>query len=222
MAQAAPSPEERDRFWIEFSNSMTHGVGVLLGILFLVLLLIPAVRAGNVLGVVAYAIYGGCFIFLFLASTVYHAIPQPKLPKVKDVLRVFDHVAIYLFIAGSFTPPVLLLLQGTPRVLMLVLIWAFAVGGTIFKAVTHGRYDRFQKASVLLYVGMGWLGIFLVHPLVTLRPWPLVALILLGGILYTVGTFFYRNKTWKLHHVIWHLFVLAAATAHFLGYYFFL
>ncbi len=204
---------------VELLNALTHGIGVVLGIVFLVMLLITEVHHQRPIGIVAFAIYGGCFIFLFLASTVYHSVPAPK---VKSILRIFDHVAIFLFIAGSFTPPILLLMTGLERILLLSVIWVIAVGGTVFKAVTFRSYDRLKGVSTFLYICMGWLGIFLVRLLLTERPWPLFALILLGGILYSVGTVFYRMKKWKYHHVIWHLFVLAAAVAHFIGYYFYL
>ena len=117
---------------VELLNALTHGIGVVLGVVFLVMLLITEVHHQRPIGIVAFAIYGGCFIFLFLASTVYHSVPAPK---VKSILRIFDHVAIFLFIAGSFTPPILLLMTGLERILLLSVIWIIAVGGTVFKAV---------------------------------------------------------------------------------------
>lgn len=210
------TPEEKK---MEPWNAITHALGIVMGILFLVLLLIRAVRAGKLVGVVAYAIYGGCFFFLFLASTLYHAV---SLPRVKMVLRIFDHVSIFLFIAGSFTPPILLLMQGWERTALLVAIWMLALGGTIFKVATFRQYDRLKGISTLLYIGMGWMGLFLLRFLLTERPWPLFALVLSGGVLYSVGTVFYRMKRWQYHHVVWHLFVLAAAIVHFSGYYFYL
>lgn len=212
------SEEER----IEVSNALTHGLGVILGIVFLVMLIVSQWHKQNLWGIVAYAIYGACFIFLFLSSTVYHAIPKRFAPQAKSFARIFDHVAIYIFIAGSFTPPAIFLLDGTEQVIMLVLIWGIAIAGTIFKAVTHGQYDKYRKLSVAIYIGMGWLGIFFIRPLLTLRPWPLLLLVLLGGVLYTVGTAFYKSPRLKYHHVIWHLFVLAAAITHFIGYYVYL
>ena len=211
--------EHRDQFRIELSNAITHGIGVILGIVFLLLLLLRKSTADAPLRIVAYAIYGGCFIFLFLASTIYHAIP---IPKARAVLRIFDHVAIYLFIAGSFTPPILLVLHGRVQRILLVVIWSIAIAGTIFKAITFRHYDQLKLVSVLIYIGMGWLGMFLVKPLVSQRPLPLMILILIGGVLYTIGTIFYSNKSLKYHHVIWHLFVLAAAIVHFTAYYLYL
>lgn len=211
------SRAEEDR--IELLNVLTHAAGVLLGVIFLVMLLVSEWRKRNPLGMVAYAIYGICFIFLFLASTIYHAIPKRTAPQIKSFVRIFDHVAIYIFIAGSFTPPAMLLLSGAKRVIMLTLVWGIAIAGTIFKAVTYGQYDHYRKLSVALYIGMGWLGILFIRSLLTQRPLMLFLLVLAGGILYTVGTIFYKSTRFKYHHVIWHLFVLAAAVTHFIGYY---
>lgn len=215
----AQKPAGKNNLIVEVLNALTHGVGVAVGILFLVLLLLSQLHKHSRIGVVAYAIYGSCFIFLFLASTIYHAIPFPR---VKRVLRIFDHVAIYLFIAGTFTPGILLLLTGRSRILFLVVIWVLAIIGTIFKVVTYGQYDRFKKITVGLYIAMGWLGLLFLRPILQQGLWQFFLYLTGGGVLYTVGTIFYRMEHWRYHHVIWHLFVLAAAIVQFLGFYFYL
>lgn len=210
---------EKDLLKIEIHNAISHGIGVVLGIVFLLMLIIPRIRSGDTLGVVAFSIYGGCFILLFSASTIYHAIPFPK---VKPILRVFDHISIYYFIAGSYTPAILLLTEGWFRVFFISLIWAIALFGTVFKIVTYNKFDKTKIVSLITYISMGWLAIFLIRPILNNTSWKFLLLLVLGGLLYTVGTIFYKSNRFKYNHVIWHFFVLAAAIVHFNGFYFFL
>lgn len=211
--------QEKMRLKLEVLNSITHGVGIPLGIFFLVVLILTQVQRQSIPGIVAYAIYGGCFIWLFLCSTVYHAV-QP--PKVKAILRIFDHTAIYLFIAGSFTPAIFFLTQGLPRILFMALIWTIALAGTLFKIITYKNYDKWIRVTVFLYIAMGWLGLLFLKPIIQYGLWKFFFFIAFGGILYTVGTYFYRKTDWTWHHVVWHLFVLAAAVTQFIGFYLYL
>ena len=204
---------------LEVMNSISHGIGVPVGIVFLILLLLKELRLENVWGTVGSAVYGACFILLFLASCLYHAIPFPK---AKSVLRVFDHSSIYVFIAGSFTPGIVLLTSGKFRIIFLSLIWALALFGIVFKIVTRGNYDKWKNWSVALYVAMGWLGLVFLYPIIKGRLWEFFLCIVLGGLIYTVGTLFYKTKKFKYHHFVWHIFVLAAAITQFVGYYCFL
>lgn len=210
---------EKDLLKIEIHNAISHGIGVVLGIVFLLILIIPRIRSGDTLGVVSFSIYGGCFILLFSASTIYHAVPFPK---VKPILRVFDHISIYYFIAGSYTPAILLLTEGWFRVFFISLIWAIALFGTVFKIVTYNKFDKTKIVSLITYISMGWLAIFLIRPILNNTSWKFLLLLVLGGLLYTVGTIFYKSNRFKYNHVIWHFFVLAAAIVHFNGFYFFL
>ncbi|MDO5043969.1 MAG: hemolysin III family protein [Coriobacteriia bacterium] len=216
MQEAIP---RRECIKLEIWNSISHGVGAILGVVFLVLLLVQQAKHGNALGVVAYAIYGSSFIFLFLMSTLYHSIQAPR---AKAVLRVFDHISIFYLIAGSYTPCILLITDGPLRIVMLVLIWTLALGGTVFKALTAKKYDSFKKLSTILYIAMGWFAIVILKPLIENSSWQFMLFIVLGGLLYTAGTIFYRNKSLKYHHVIWHFFVLAGACLHFVAFYCFL
>ncbi len=206
----------REYFKIEMANAISHGLGVLLGIIFLLMLIIPSVKSGNVLKVVAFSIYGGCFIFLFLMSTIYHAVQREK---IKKILRIFDHVSIYYFIAGSFTPVILLLTRGKFRLFFIILIWAIALFGTVFKITTYKNYDKLKTISVIIYIAMGWLSVFLIKPIVTNTTWKFMFLLVLGGLVYTGGTYFYKSKRFKYSHVIWHFFVLAASIIHFIAFY---
>ena len=206
----------REYFKIEMANAISHGLGIFLGIIFLLMLIIPSVKSGNVLKVVAFSIYGGCFIFLFLMSTIYHAVQSEK---IKKILRIFDHVSIYYFIAGSFTPVILLLTRGRFRLFFIILIWAIALFGTVFKITTYKNYDKLKTISVIIYIAMGWLSVFLIKPIVTNTTWKFMFLLVLGGLVYTGGTYFYKSKRFKYSHVIWHFFVLAASIIHFIAFY---
>lgn len=203
----------------EISNSISHGLGVIVGIIFLLLLLITKVPKGDTLSTVAFSVYGGSFILLFLASTIYHSI---QVPKAKAILRVFDHISIYYFIAGSFTPIILLLTSGSFRIIFISLIWSIALLGTVFKIVTYNKFDKTKIFSLITYVAMGWLALFLIKPILQGGSWQLLVFIIVGGLLYTCGTYFYKNTKLKYSHFIWHLFVLGAAVVHFNGFYFFL
>lgn len=206
----------REYFKIEMANAISHGLGIFLGIIFLLMLIIPSVNSGNVLKVVAFSIYGGCFIFLFLMSTIYHAVQREK---IKKILRIFDHVSIYYFIAGSFTPVILLLTSGRFRLFFIILIWAIALFGTVFKITTYKNYDKLKTISVIIYIAMGWLSVFLIKPIVTNTTWKFMFLLVLGGLVYTGGTYFYKSKRFKYSHVIWHFFVLGASIIHFIAFY---
>lgn len=198
----------------EIFNSVTHGIGVVFGIVALTILLYIAIKKGSVLEIVAFSIYGACIILMFLSSTLYHSFTKEK---VKKILRVFDHSSIFLFIAGTYTPIVLLTLEGTMRVGILVAIWSIAIAGVVFKIFTYGKYDRFKKASVLIYIAMGWFAILPVKAIINATSINFFYWILAGGLLYTLGTIFYSNKRIPLNHGIWHLFVLAASITHFIG-----
>ncbi|MDR7870620.1 MAG: hemolysin III family protein [Tissierellaceae bacterium] len=198
----------------EIFNGISHGMGVVFGIVALVLLLIVSISKKDVPSIVAFSIYGGCIILMFLSSTLYHSI---TIEKVKKVLRVFDHSSIFLFIAGTYTPIALLALKGTLRLVILIGIWAIALGGVVFKIITYNKFDKFKILSLIIYIGMGWLAIIPIKAIINATSINFFYWILAGGILYTIGTLFYGNKKIPFNHGIWHLFVLAASITHFLG-----
>ncbi|KAA9002689.1 hemolysin III family protein [Affinibrenneria salicis] len=198
----------------EVANSISHGIGLVLGIVGLVLLLTQAHRTGaDAVAIASYSLYGGSIILLFLASTLYHAIPSPR---AKPWLKRFDHCAIYILIAGTYTP-FLLVGLGTPLALgLMVVIWAIALLGVIFKlAFVH----RFEAMSLITYLVMGWLSLIVVYELAQkLSIWG-VALLALGGAIYTLGVIFYACKRIPYNHAIWHAFVLGGSLCHFLAIY---
>lgn len=203
----------------EILNGVTHGIGVIFGIVALSILLYLAIRKGSVSEVVGFSIYGACIILMFLSSTLYHSF---TIEKVKMVLRVFDHSSIFLFIAGTYTPIVLLTLEGKLKVGMLVGVWTIALLGVLFKIFTFGKFDKFKALSLLIYIGMGWIAIVPIKAIINATSINFFYWILGGGLLYTVGTIFYGIKKIPYNHAIWHLFVLAASVTHFLGIMFYL
>jgi hemolysin III len=185
----------------------------------LTILLLFAIQKGNVPSIVGFSIYGVCIILMFLSSTLYHSF---TIEKVKNVLRVLDHSSIFLFIAGTYTPIILLTLKGTLRIGMLIAIWCVAIFGVCFKIFTFGKFDSFKALSLILYIGMGWLAIIPIKSIINATSLQFFYWILAGGLLYTVGTIFYGVKRIPYNHAIWHLFVLAASVMHFLGIVFYL
>ena len=203
----------------EIFNGITHGIGVVFGIFALTVLLIISIRKGDIPSIVSFSIYGGCIILMFLSSTLYHSIPMKK---AKSVLRVFDHSAIFLFIAGTYTPIVILTLSGWLRIGVLASIWAIAISGVLFKIFTYGKFDKYKAISLILYIGMGWTAIIPIRAIINATSINFFFWILGGGLLYTLGTIFYGFKKIPFNHGIWHLFVLAASIVHFMGIYLYL
>lgn len=198
----------------EIANSISHGIGFIFGIVGLVLLLSQAIDSqANALAITSYSLYGGSMILLFLASTLYHAIPHPR---AKFWLKKLDHCAIYLLIAGTYTPFLLVGLKSPLAHGLMVVIWCLALVGVLFKlAFVH----RFEALSVVTYLLMGWLSLIVIYQLaVTLSPggvWLLAA----GGIVYSLGVIFYVSKRIPYNHAIWHGFVLGGSICHFLAIY---
>lgn len=194
----------------EVANSISHGLGVILGVVALMLMLTKGWDSLNTVQLTGVSIYGASFILLFLCSTLYHSIPQVRW---KRRLKVLDHCAIYLLIAGTYTPMMLISMQGTNTEWVLIAIWSLAAGGVLFKSFF---VHRFKVLSLTLYLVMGWLCMLILPQLIAhLSPkgfWLLVA----GGLSYSVGVLFYAVKAIPFNHAIWHLFVLGGAVCHFL------
>ncbi len=195
-------------------NATSHGIGVVVGLVFLLLFAVRGSTSGASLlwGNLIYVI---AFMLMFLTSTLYHALPPGK---TKKVLRVFDHSAIFIFIAGTYTPVALYVLDGYVRLVFLVFVWLLALTGVGFKMASHASYDRLKKLSVFLYLAMGWLALFFIRPLVMNTSLIFLTLVVTGGVLYSVGTIFYRKKA-PYSHTVWHIFVLTAALCHLVAIY---
>ncbi|MFD4818065.1 PAQR family membrane homeostasis protein TrhA [Peribacillus butanolivorans] len=193
----------------EVVNAITHGVGVLLSIAALVFLIIFSVQKGSAWHVVISVIYGVSMLLLYVSSTLVHSFPEGK---TKDLFEIFDHSAIYLFIAGTYTPIMLLVIQGTLGWTLLGIVWGVAVIGVVFKAFF---VKKFLFLSTILYIAMGWLIVIAWGPLSAAMPSTGIQLLVAGGLLYTFGAVFYVWRGFPYHHAVWHLFVLAGSVAHF-------
>ena len=193
----------------EIVNSITHGIGAGLSIAGLTLLVALAVLYGDVWRVVSFSIYGSTLIVLYLASTLYHSFQHPR---VKRVFRTIDHASIYLLIAGTYTPFLLVCMRGNWGWTLLVVIWGLALLGVGFKVLfTH----RFQKLATLAYVLMGWLCVIASREALSSIPTGGLIWLAVGGVVYTVGVVFYVWKKLPYNHAIWHLFVLGGSTCHY-------
>ena len=193
----------------EIIHSITHGIGAGLSIVGLTLLVVRAVLYGNVYQIVSFGIYGATLIILYLASTLYHGFQHPR---VKQIFKVMDHAAIYLLIAGTYTPFLLVGLQGTWGWTLLVIIWGLAILGVSFKVLF---IHRFQKLSVLTYILMGWLSVVMLKELLVNIPLGGLIWLAVGGVVYTVGVIFYALHKVPYMHVVWHVFVLGGSICHF-------
>lgn len=195
----------------ELANTITHGIGLALSIAgFVVLLVLAAVR-GSPRHIVSCAIYGATLVCLYAASTLYHGIPSPRR---KRVLRIFDHCAIYLLIAGTYTPFLLVNLRGGWGWSLLGIVWGFGLAGIFFKLWFA---DHFLIMSTSLYVVMGWVGVVAVKPILAHVPATALLWLVIGALMYMLGVVFYGWKRLPYNHVIWHLFVLAGSTCHYVA-----
>ncbi|EEZ42175.1 PAQR family membrane homeostasis protein TrhA [Photobacterium damselae] len=200
----------------EIANSVSHGLGMIFGIVGLVLLLVQAVNAkADALSIVSLSIYGGSMILLYLASTLYHAIPFER---AKRALKTFDHCAIFLLIAGTYTPFLLISLRTPLAITLMVIIWLLALMGIAAKIVF---VYRFKKLSLITYLTMGWLSLIAIYQLAMALSTGGLVLLALGGLIYSIGVVFYVNKRIPYNHAIWHLFVLGGSICHFCAIYFY-
>jgi len=196
----------------EIANSITHGIGAALATAALTILLVFAALKGDVWSVVSFAIYGTSLVLMYTSSTLYHAFTHKK---AKQYFRIMDHSAIFLLIAGTYTPITLLPLRDTNWGWTIFgLIWGMAILGILFKLMFYGKLE---KLSVIFYVLMGWLAVIAIKPMLANLPIGLLIWIAIGGLSYTIGIIFYAWNKLPYSHSIWHLFVLGGSIAHFFG-----
>jgi hemolysin III len=193
----------------EVANTITHGIGLLLSVVGFVVLLVLAALRGTAWHIVACSIYGATLICLYTASTLYHAAISPR---VKRALRIFDHSAIYLLIAGTYTPFLLVSLRGPWGWSLFGVIWGLALAGVLFK---FWFVERFVILSTAVYIAMGWLVVIAAKPVITHVPFTALIWLLAGGLAYTGGVIFFAAKRIPYSHAIWHLFVLAGSICHY-------
>lgn len=193
----------------EIANSVTHGVAALAGVAALPILLVVAIGRGDPWRIVGSAIFGATLVMLYTASTLYHAIPHPR---AKRVFRILDHSAIYLLIAGTYTPFALGPLRGPWGWTLFGAVWALAALGITAKATVGFRFARLSTA---VYVVMGWLAIIALRPLLTQVGVAGMMWLLAGGFCYTAGVIFFAWERLRYGHMVWHLFVAAGSVCHF-------
>jgi hemolysin III len=193
----------------EIANAITHGIGLLLSIAGFVVLLVLVALRGSAWHIVACSIYGATLICLYTASTLYHAVISPR---VKRALRIFDHSAIYLLIAGTYTPFLLVSLRGPWGWSLFGVIWGLALAGVLFK---FWFVERFAILSTAVYIAMGWLVVIAAKPVISHLPLTAIIWLLAGGLAYTGGVIFFAAKRIPYSHAIWHLFVLAGSICHY-------
>lgn len=193
------------------ANSVTHGIGSLFSVAGLVVLVFLATLRGGTRLIASVSVYGATLCVLYLISTLYHAIPAPRARK---IFRVLDHASIYLLIAGTYTPFTLVLLRGGWGWTLFALVWTIAAFGIVFKAFATGR---FPAISATLYVGMGWLVVVAIKPLLLVLPLAGFVWLFAGGIFYTGGVAFYAKDRIPYFHMIWHLCVIAGSVCHFVA-----
>ncbi|MEY9976444.1 hemolysin III family protein [Lysinibacillus sp. RC79] len=199
----------------ELWNAITHGIGFIASIPALVILILAAVQTGSALQITTFTVFGASVIILFLMSTLLHSMPE----KYKHFFAILDHSSIYILIAGTYTPFLLIAIGGTLGITLLCIIWSLAILGVIFKCFF---INRFEKLSLIFYIGMGWLIIFAVKPVYLFLGFHGFALLLAGGLFYTIGAIFYAWRSLPYNHTIWHLFVLAGCGSMYACVYFYL
>lgn len=209
MTDVAPVTERRQTVSEEIANSVSHGLGLLLAIAAAPFLILSATRSGSLWNLVGVSVFAASMMLLYLASTLYHAIPHDR---AKQVFRVLDHGAIFILIAGTYTPFTLGIMRGPWGWTLFGLVWSLAVFGLSMKAI-YGTKHRWL--TVPLYLVMGWLVVIAAPHILFSMPWNALLLLLAGGFAYTVGTFCFRAHSVRYSHFAWHLFVIAGTTCHY-------
>ena len=195
----------------EIANSITHGLGLILSVAALTILVVYASMEGDPWRITAFSIYGASLTILYLFSTLYHSLPHSR---IKAIFRRLDHAAIYLLIAGTYTPIILISLRTTWVIYILPVVWTMAIIGIYIKVFYIHRYERLTLAY---YIIMGWMALIAAKPLFDSIPIESFVWIILGGVAYTTGVIFYTWDRLPFNHTIWHGFVLVGSFSHFMG-----
>ncbi len=196
---------------LEVVNSLIHGLGLLFGISGIPVLAGIATSHHNTPGIIGCGVYGFCFLLTFGSSTIYHIAQEPA---TKRIFKIFDHISIYFFISGTYTPFLLVYMYNSFGISLLCVLWGLTVIGIFFKLKFTGR---FEIVSTIIYLAMGWIMIVGGRRFFDVLPHPVVVFICIGCGLYTLGVFFYLWDKYTYTHAVWHVFVLAAALSHYVG-----
>ncbi|MBP2014614.1 PAQR family membrane homeostasis protein TrhA [Anaerococcus degeneri] len=194
----------------EFLNISTHLLGFILSLIFFLPLVISTYKAGDIVVFMAWLIYFIAIALMFLASSLYHSMTNPL---ARTIFRAIDHGVIYLTIAGSYTPIILIGLKSTFAIIIFVIIWILAITGISMNIIAFatGKEDRIGKASMIIYMAMGWISVLLLYQIYKYIGMSYLMYLVLGGLFYTIGAVFYGVKKIPYNHAIWHIFILFAA-----------
>lgn len=198
----------------ELLNSLTHGLGFLLSVAGLITLVLLSYENGNVWHIASLSVYGASLTLLYGASTLYHSV---KPGKTKHYLRIFDHAAIYVLIAGSYTPFALITLKEHGGIPLFLVLWGITIVGVVFKIFFVGR---FNVLSTILYLLMGWMAVFVYEPMLQTLPFEGLVLLVGGGLSYSLGVIFFLWDRLPFNHSIWHVFVMGGSFMHFMAVYY--
>lgn len=211
--EIAKKPTKKYLVFVEVLNALTHGIGAILSLIGLVLLVLKASDKGGTLSLVSYIIYGVSLFLLYLSSTLYHSF---KFTKIQKIFRRLDHSSIFVLIAGTYTPYTLLTVGGNKGWFFFGIVWLIAIAGVLYKTFW---FDKMTNASVFLYIGMGWISVFLLRSLYNGLGSSGFWLLIAGGLAFTLGVAFYVQKKIEIMHVVWHLFVMAGTAFMFFSIY---
>ena len=203
-------------FGEELANFISHAAGGVLSVAALVILIIRAVSLGNTLDIVSFTIFGAALVLMYTTSSIFHAL---KWNKAKEIFEILDHSVIYVLIASTYTPFLLIAVGGKEGITLLVIEWLICILGIVFKSFF---VQKFVVFSTLLYIIMGWLVVFVWYDLLANISNLSLVFLILGGLFYTIGTLFYMWRLFKYHHLVWHIFVIFGSIAHFFSVYFIL
>lgn len=192
----------------ELANTITHGAGALASLIAGVVLIVLAGLSGDVWQIISVAVFSISLVLLYSASTIYHGTPAGR---TKDQLKILDHCAIFILIAGTYTPFTLISLRGTWGWSLFGIVWGLAIAGVILKLIFTTRY---KLLSTLIYIAMGWIIVVAIVPLMQAVSPAVLAWLVAGGVAYTAGTLFYHQRRIPYAHAIWHVFVIAGSTSH--------
>jgi len=200
---------EREKVIEELANGITHGIGLALSVVGLIALIVLSVMRGNGWHIAGCTTFGVTLVLLYTASTLYHTFHNPRL---KRILKVLDHTAIYLLIAGTYTPFTLVNLRGFWGWTLFSLVWGLSVFGILWKLF---HVEKFQIVSTLVYIAMGWLVLIAMKPVMSAVPLSGLVWLVAGGLFYTIGVLFFAIKRIPYNHAIWHVFVMAGSICHY-------
>jgi len=211
MVQALLFPERPQSLGEEIANSVSHGIGLLAALAAFPVLVLAALQRGNAMEIAGASVFATTVVLLYLSSTLFHAFPQCR---AKRVFQILDHSAIYLLIAGTYTPFTLGVLHGAWGWTLFGLVWSLAAAGTLLKVLGGIRYNTF---STFVYLAMGWLVVIAADAVWTVVPGWGIFWLFAGGIAYTAGAAFFLAERIRYFHFVWHLFVIAGTACHFVA-----